>query len=548
MHAMQLSAMEIMSAAPLKGLAVPHASTVSESFGRTWQREIEAVKTTAPEQSRAASDAAPCSVVHEKSVQEDSDSAQKVGIEAGKKRDQEAESKAEGPVESNEGDGKHEAHDLPKVALTGEPRLGVIAGAVTKITTDGRTPLPREKRTGEAAKFAGAAESGRPKVGEIASGVAGAVMIGEAKSAAAVVKRSAVWVKLPEELQTRPAKGSQPRKIAALPADRLVTVEAIARDAPPETARVANESVQSSVAAKMPEQLQNQTAKGSEPKRVAAAARADRPATAAKVPNSVAQKTAHTTDETTVSRPAKARTKSASVESGAQHKTPTSAIHIGVPTSENYVGNSLGGRKVPLSAAAVVPAPTSGHPVAGPVRAETRLDGTRLVAGSGAAAPQMLSSGPTRLDVGVFDGTHGWLRIRAELGVGGAVNASLTAGGAMHESLRAALPEMANYLQSEAVSVSRIALHRAAPGANSMTATEGQQNGSAQRHGAAGEQAQTGDGSLKRNLRVTEQREAGSVSEASQSATQALNGGVARTMQAAGLGFGYSGGWLNVCA
>jgi hypothetical protein len=167
---------------------------------------------------------------------------------------------------------------------------------------------------------------------------------------------------------------------------------------------------------------------------------------------------------------------------------------------------------------------------------------------SGGTAPQVLASGPARLDVGVFDGTHGWLRIRAELGAGGAVNASLTASAAAHETLRAVLPEMANYLQSEAVSVSRIALHRAAAGANAMAATGGQQNDGAQRHGAAGEQAQTGDGSPKKNLRVTAQRETGSTSAASQNATRAWNGGAARSMETAGLGFGYSGGWLNVCA
>jgi hypothetical protein len=59
-----------------------------------------------------------------------------------------------------------------------------------------------------------------------------------------------------------------------------------------------------------------------------------------------------------------------------------------------------------------------------------------------------MAAGPGRLDVGVFDGTHGWLRIHAELGAGGAVNASLTASASAHEALRAAVPEMARYLES----------------------------------------------------------------------------------------------------
>jgi hypothetical protein len=92
--------------------------------------------------------------------------------------------------------------------------------------------------------------------------------------------------------------------------------------------------------------------------------------------------------------------------------------------------------------------------------------------------PQVIASSPASLDVGVFDSTHGWLKIRAELGRGGAVSASLTTSASAHESVRAALPQMASYLGSEAVSVSKIALHRFGESSNATsTATGGQQSG-----------------------------------------------------------------------
>jgi hypothetical protein len=95
----------------------------------------------------------------------------------------------------------------------------------------------------------------------------------------------------------------------------------------------------------------------------------------------------------------------------------------------------------------------------------------------------VLSSTPTQLEVGVFDGTHGWLQIRAELGTSGTVNASLATSSAAHDAVKAAVPEMSSYLQSEALNVSRIAVHRIAEMPNAMNAAaqgDGQQNGGAQ--------------------------------------------------------------------
>jgi hypothetical protein len=445
---------------------------------------------------------------------------------------------------------KGKASSEEKTEIDGESETAEVEIVKAPAALDRKIAPRVEKETVAVAKSSVVGENGRSKVEKKSPEVLGTVVTGEPKSSVVAVNHSVVPVKLRGTLQNEPAKELQARKIAAVRADRPGMAGVIAHDAAPESARLVNESTPSCVSARLPEEPKRQPVEGSETKRITAVTQADRPATPAKISNSEAQKPAHTVDETAASRPGKGHTEPVSVESRAPRESEptTTGIHIGMPANrENYVARSWAVHENPLGAAVVVPPSASNHPVSGQPRANARLDGATPVAGSSAVAPQVLMSGPTRLDVGVFDGTHGWLRVRAELGVGGTVNASLTASGAAHESLRAVLPEMASYLQSEAVSVSRIALHRAAAGRHSMTATEGQQSGGAQRQGEAGEQAQNGSSSLKKNLRVMEQRGPGSAFGTSRNATQTWIDGAARTMQTVGLGVGYSGGWLNVC-
>ncbi|HEV2645756.1 MAG TPA: hypothetical protein VGU46_05255 [Acidobacteriaceae bacterium] len=112
-----------------------------------------------------------------------------------------------------------------------------------------------------------------------------------------------------------------------------------------------------------------------------------------------------------------------------------------------------------------------------------------------AAGPQVVASSPSQLDVGVYDDTHGWLRIRAELGAGGAVNASLTSADAAHESLKTALPAMTHYLGTEAVQVNHIELHTFAnaPGGQTGSHADGQQQQSSMtgQHSRGDEQQQS---------------------------------------------------------
>jgi len=71
-----------------------------------------------------------------------------------------------------------------------------------------------------------------------------------------------------------------------------------------------------------------------------------------------------------------------------------------------------------------------------------------------------LVAAPTALEVGVPGGTHGWLRVRAELAGDGAVHASVSSSStAGTEMLRRELPSLTNYLHQEQVSVSSVVVH-----------------------------------------------------------------------------------------
>ena len=200
------------------------------------------------------------------------------------------------------------------------------------------------------------------------------------------------------------------------------------------------------------------------------------------------------------------------------------------------------------------------HASAPSAAAALRSDAAGSAEGAVSAGHPVMAAGPGRLDVGVFDGTHGWLRIHAELGAGGAVNASLTASASAHEALRAAVPEMARYLESEAVTVSKIAVHRIAENSSSMSLPPGgsQQDGDTQgrhetRDGAGATQRnstlENGDGSGPASARVSS---ATDESAAGVSGFSGWIGGLSGVMPwiatAGGYWEGGSGSWLNVSA
>jgi hypothetical protein len=89
-------------------------------------------------------------------------------------------------------------------------------------------------------------------------------------------------------------------------------------------------------------------------------------------------------------------------------------------------------------------------------------DGTGFAAAPLDGMPRMLASTPTSLEVGIHDGTNGWLKVRAEMADGGVVNASVSSPSPTAiEMLHRELPALTAYLQEEKVAVNAVVVHAA---------------------------------------------------------------------------------------
>jgi hypothetical protein len=130
---------------------------------------------------------------------------------------------------------------------------------------------------------------------------------------------------------------------------------------------------------------------------------------------------------------------------------------------------------VPHAVSVAVPVMETGRGVTapGPLSANALPDAisTQATESLGVVPPAlghtMLNASPTMLEVGVPGGSHGWLKIRAEIGEGGSVQASLSATTpAGRETLHRELPEMTAFLASEQLSVQ---LHVAEPAQSSAS-------------------------------------------------------------------------------
>jgi hypothetical protein len=130
------------------------------------------------------------------------------------------------------------------------------------------------------------------------------------------------------------------------------------------------------------------------------------------------------------------------------------------------------------AASGAVPGMTFGHALADVAGVKAQVAGeavahaTSLHAGSaeqeGAGTVdtggmhRMLGATPTSLEVGLANGTQGWLKIRAEMTGGGQVNASLSsATPAGQEMLHRELPALTAYLHQERVAVNTVVVHAA---------------------------------------------------------------------------------------
>jgi hypothetical protein len=138
------------------------------------------------------------------------------------------------------------------------------------------------------------------------------------------------------------------------------------------------------------------------------------------------------------------------------------------------MGHSVSGN-VEVSGAmpiAIVPVHSPGEPTATklPIDAGTHAAGLTvgskeqdqagIVTASPNEMPRMLTATPTALEVGIQNGTHGWLKVRAEMADGGVVNASISAASSTgQEMLHRELPALGAYLQQEKVAVNTIVVH-----------------------------------------------------------------------------------------
>ncbi|MDQ2835549.1 MAG: hypothetical protein M3Y50_17765 [Acidobacteriota bacterium] len=79
-------------------------------------------------------------------------------------------------------------------------------------------------------------------------------------------------------------------------------------------------------------------------------------------------------------------------------------------------------------------------------------------------SPRTLAATPAALEVGIQSGAHGWVKVRAEVGEAGAVNASISSGSAVgQEMLHRDLPSITAFLQAEKVHVGTVEIYTPVP-------------------------------------------------------------------------------------
>ncbi|WP_353062293.1 hypothetical protein RBB77_13400 [Tunturibacter psychrotolerans] len=146
-------------------------------------------------------------------------------------------------------------------------------------------------------------------------------------------------------------------------------------------------------------------------------------------------------------------------------KGRTAGESLGTSIHSVVSGSDLTSAAVPSGVTGLVKLPNgeSGAQTSGLTTGLREQDGSGAVARSFESMPRTLSATPTALEVGIPDGTHGWLKVRAEMTDGGVVNASVSAASsASQEMLHRELPSLTAYLQAEKVAVNSVVVHPAA--------------------------------------------------------------------------------------
>lgn len=146
-----------------------------------------------------------------------------------------------------------------------------------------------------------------------------------------------------------------------------------------------------------------------------------------------------------------------------------------------------------------------------------------------------LAATPTSLEVGISGGTHGWLKVRAEMAGDGAVHASVSASSsAGTEMLRRELPSITSYLHQEQVAVSSVVIH--AP--SSATSMSDPSSGGQGAHREAGQGAADAGGGRQDATAM-----AGGKDVSRQGAAEEDGG-----EDYPSVGYGGAGGWLSIRA
>jgi hypothetical protein len=231
----------------------------------------------------------------------------------------------------------------------------------------------------------------------------------------------------------------------------------------------------------------------------------------------------------------------AATHPGTGTKEPSQSSPSVVSPFEGIAGVAAG--VAPGSAAAHAPASksqsetsafSSGAMDAGPSTGSGMTGGAQVD-----TAPRTLMASPMALEVGVPNGTHGWLKIRAEMTGGGAVDASLsTSSPSGQEMLHRELPSLTSYLQNEHIAVNTVVVHPSRDAGAEFRGLAGSMNGDGREQGKSG--GQGGEGG---------QQAAGAVLNYPESARSSIGlpgiGGDEVLPPASYMG---GGGWLSVRA
>jgi hypothetical protein len=204
-------------------------------------------------------------------------------------------------------------------------------------------------------------------------------------------------------------------------------------------------------------------------------------------------------------------------------------IAPGIVVSGNMPGDLTAGR-LPLADAGAHAAGLTGS---------NEQDVPGVVGASMDAMPRMLTATPTSLEVGIQNGTHGWLKVRAEMTDGGVVNASVSAASpAGQEMWHRELPALTAFLQEEKVAVNAVVVHAAGAGAASSNSAGGM-------NGEGGGQTQQKSSQQDEQRQDTGTMASGRADEAM--SYPGLNE-IGENGLLASAGYAAGGSWLNVRA